>query len=147
MTKFVKTHLGGGTKPASGAKTLKKMIMEKTDTAKIRKVRIMAPAMFDGKDLNPEFGDLADDAIRGDHCWWITVGGVLWKVTWAENRASFSLLDANGNDVNESARTLEGRVKETVDEWRGQRPRLLFGQAVYCEEGVTRRIEFSFVWA
>lgn len=123
------------------------MIMKKTDTARIRKVRIMAPAMFDGKDLNPEFGDLADDAIRGDHCWWITVGGVLWKVTWAANCAFFSLLDANGNDVNESARTLEGRVKETVDEWRGQRPRLLFCQAVYCEEGVTRRIEFSFVWA
>lgn len=122
------------------------MIMEKTDTAKIGKVRRMAPAMFDGKDLNPEFGDLADDAIRGDHCWWITVGGVLWKVTWAANCAFFSLLDANGNDVNESARTLEGRVKETVDEWRGQRPRLLFDQAVYCEEGVTRRIDFSFVW-
>lgn len=120
------------------------MIMK--ETKEIRKVRTTAPAMLDGKDLNPEFGDLADDAIRGDHCWWITVDGVLWKVTWAANCAFFSLLDANGNDVNESARTLEGRVKETVDEWRGQRPRLLFDQAVYCEEGVTRRIDFSFVW-
>lgn len=124
------------------------MIMKKTDTVKIRKIRIMAPAMLDGKDLNPEFGDLADDAIRGDHCWWITVGGVLWKVTWAENHASFYLLDANGNDVNESARILEGRVKETVDEWRGQRqrPGLLLNWKVEYAEGVTRRVEFSFFW-
>lgn len=122
------------------------MIMKKTNTAEIRKVRIMAPAMFDGKDLNPEFGDLADDAIRGDHCWWITVDGVLWKVTWAENRASFSLLDANGNDSNESARILEGRVKEASDEWRGQRPGLLSGGKVEYVKGVVHRVEFSFFW-
>ena len=120
--------------------------MKKTNTAEIRKVRIMAPAMFDGKDLNPEFGDLADDAIRGDHCWWITVDGVLWKVTWAANCAFFSLLDANGNDSNESACTIDKRMKEAVGEWSEQRPRLMFDEAVYCEEGVTRRIEFSFVW-
>lgn len=146
MTKFVKTHLRDGTKPVSGAKTLKKMIMEKTDTARIRKVRIMAPAMFDGRDLNPEFGDLADDAIRGDHCWWITVGGVLWKVTWAANCAFFSLLDANGNDINESARTLVERVKEASDEWRGQRPGLLSGGKVEYVKGVVHRVEFSFFW-
>ena len=122
------------------------MIMKETNTTEIRKVRITAPAMLDGKDLNPEFGDLADDAIRGDHCWWITVDGVLWKVTWEANRVSFSLLDGNGNDINESADTLVERVEEAVDGWRGQRPGLLLNGKVECTKGVKRLVEFSFFW-
>lgn len=124
----------------------KQMIMEENDTTRIRKVRIMAPAMLNGKDLNPEFGDLADDAIRGDHCLWMTTAGVLWKVTWAANRASVSLLDANGNDIDESARILIGRAKEAADEWRGGRPGLVLKWETRQKDGVTNGIELRYFW-